>query len=98
MANSVITTEDGNSLAFCDFYRFASPSGKKAKSMTSCFVGLSRADYYMQKVVTKLWFDGPIEEAIELYTSCFENARISSTTRYAEVGMGKDRRQHDHRV
>ncbi len=43
----------------------------------------------MQKVVINLWFDGRVEEALELYTSCFEDARIISITRYSEVGMGK---------
>ena len=43
----------------------------------------------MQEVVTNLWFDGRVEEALELCTSCFEDARITSITRYPEVGMGK---------
>ena len=43
----------------------------------------------MQKVVTNPWFDGRIEEALELYTSCLEDARIISITRYPGVGMGK---------
>ena len=43
----------------------------------------------MQKIVTNLWFDGRVEEALELYTSCFENARITNVTRYTEAGMGK---------
>ena len=32
----------------------------------------------MQKIVTNLWFDGRVEEALELYTSCFEDARVTS--------------------
>ncbi len=43
----------------------------------------------MQKIVTNLWFDGRVEEALELYTSCFHDARVTSITRYAEAGMGK---------
>ncbi len=43
----------------------------------------------MQKIVTNLWFDGRVEEALELYTSCFENARVTNITRYTEEGMGK---------
>ena len=43
----------------------------------------------MQKIVTNLWFDGRVEEALELYTSCFEDARVTSITRYGEAGMGE---------
>lgn len=43
----------------------------------------------MQKIVTNLWFDGRVEEALELYTSCFEDARVTNITRYTEEGMGK---------
>jgi len=42
----------------------------------------------MQKIVTNLWFDGRVEEALELYTSCFADARVTRITRYAEAGMG----------
>ncbi|MDE2860942.1 MAG: VOC family protein [Chloroflexota bacterium] len=42
----------------------------------------------MQKIVTNLWFDGRVEEALELYTSCFEDARVTSVTRFSEGGMG----------
>ena len=43
----------------------------------------------MQKIVTNLWFDGRVEEALELYTSCFDDARVTSITRYADAGMGQ---------
>ena len=43
----------------------------------------------MQKIVTNLWFDGRVEEALELYTSCFEDARVTNVARYTEAGMGK---------
>ena len=43
----------------------------------------------MQKIVTNLWFDGRVEEALELYTSCFEDARVTNITRYTEGGMGE---------
>ena len=43
----------------------------------------------MQKIVTNLWFDGRVEEALDLYTSCFEDARVTRITRYTEAGMGK---------
>lgn len=43
----------------------------------------------MQKIVTNLWFDGRVEEALELYTSCFEDARVTSITRYPEAGRGE---------
>ncbi len=42
----------------------------------------------MQKIVTHLWFDGRVEEALELYTSCFEDARVTSITHYSEQGAG----------
>ncbi|MCE2441323.1 MAG: VOC family protein [Candidatus Latescibacteria bacterium] len=43
----------------------------------------------MQKIVTNLWFDGRVEEALELYTSCFEDAGVTNITRYTEEGMGE---------
>ena len=43
----------------------------------------------MQKIVTNLWFDGRVEEALDLYTSCFADARVTRITRYAEAGMGE---------
>ena len=42
----------------------------------------------MQKIVTNLWFDGRVEEALELYTSCFEGARVTRITRHSAAGMG----------
>ena len=42
----------------------------------------------MQKIVTNLWFDGQVEEALELYTSLFANSRVTRIMRYAEGGMG----------
>ena len=30
----------------------------------------------MQKIVTNLWFDGRVEEAVEFYTSVFPNANL----------------------
>ena len=43
----------------------------------------------MQKIVTNLWFDGRVEEALELYTSCFDEAHVRRITRYAEAGVGE---------
>jgi len=43
----------------------------------------------MQKIVTNLWFDGRVEEALDLYTSCFADARVTSITRYGDAGMGE---------
>ena len=42
----------------------------------------------MQKIVTNLWFDGRVEEALELYTSLFPDSRVTKISRYAEGGMG----------
>ena len=43
----------------------------------------------MQKIVTNLWFDGGVEEALELYTSLLPDSRITNILRYAESGMGE---------
>ncbi len=43
----------------------------------------------MQKIVTNLWFDGRVEEALELYTSCFKDSRIKRIRRYNEAGRGE---------
>lgn len=38
----------------------------------------------MQKIVTFLWFDDQAKEAVELYVSLFENAKITNTTYLTE--------------
>ena len=43
----------------------------------------------MQKIVTNLWFDGRVEEALELYTSCFADSRVTNIMRYSEAGRGE---------
>lgn len=43
----------------------------------------------MQKIVTNLWFDGRVEEALDLYTSCFADSRVTRTMRYSEAGRGE---------
>ena len=43
-------------------------------------LGVSR----MQKITTFLTFDDQAEEAVNLYTSVFENSRILNTTRYGK--------------
>ncbi len=42
----------------------------------------------MQKIVTNLWFDGRIEEALELYTSLLPDSRVLRVNRYGEAGPG----------
>ncbi len=42
----------------------------------------------MQKIVTNLWFDGRVEEALELYTSLLPDSRVTHIQRYGEGGMG----------
>jgi len=42
----------------------------------------------MQKIVTNLWFDGRVEEAIEFYTSIFAGSRVKTITRYGDAGPG----------
>lgn len=43
----------------------------------------------MQKIVTNLWFDGRVEDALDLYTSCFADARVTKVMRYSEAGRGE---------
>ena len=42
----------------------------------------------MQKIVTNLWFDGRVEEALEFYTSIFANSRVKTIGRYGDAGPG----------
>ncbi|MDT0345160.1 VOC family protein [Streptomyces litchfieldiae] len=42
----------------------------------------------MQKITTFLWFDDQAEEAVELYTSVFDNSRVLDIQRYGEAGPG----------
>lgn len=43
----------------------------------------------MQKIVTNLWFDGRVEEALELYTSLLPDSRVKDVLRYGAGGMGR---------
>lgn len=42
----------------------------------------------MQKITTFLWFDNNAEEAVNFYTSIFDNSKILSVSRYGESGPG----------
>jgi predicted 3-demethylubiquinone-9 3-methyltransferase (glyoxalase superfamily) len=42
----------------------------------------------MQKIAPFLWFDDQAEEAMNFYTSIFQNSKIGNITRYGEVGPG----------
>ncbi len=42
----------------------------------------------MQKIVTNLWFDGRVEEAMEFYASVFPDFRVTALQRYTESGRG----------
>lgn len=42
----------------------------------------------MQKIVTNLWFDGRVEEALAFYTSVFADSRVKTITRYGDAGPG----------
>jgi predicted 3-demethylubiquinone-9 3-methyltransferase (glyoxalase superfamily) len=44
----------------------------------------------MQKITTFLTFNDQAEEAINFYTSVFENSKIASTTLYGEAGPGPE--------
>lgn len=45
-----------------------------------------------KKITTFLTYDDRAEEAVEFYTSIFDNSRILSTTRYGEAGPGAEGR------
>jgi predicted 3-demethylubiquinone-9 3-methyltransferase (glyoxalase superfamily) len=42
----------------------------------------------MQKITPMLWFNDNIEEAVNLYTSLFPGAKITSTSRYPDAVPG----------
>lgn len=42
----------------------------------------------MQKIVTNLWFDGRVEEAIAFYMSIFSDSRLRAISRYGDAGPG----------
>lgn len=42
----------------------------------------------MQKIVTFLWFDNQAEEAMNHYTSIFNNSRVLNVARYGDAGPG----------
>jgi predicted 3-demethylubiquinone-9 3-methyltransferase (glyoxalase superfamily) len=44
----------------------------------------------MQKITPFLWFDTQAEEAAELYTSVFPNAKITGVARYGSAGPGAE--------
>lgn len=44
----------------------------------------------MQKIVTHLWFDDQVEEAVELYTSIFKDAKILNRQRMNYPGEGNE--------
>jgi predicted 3-demethylubiquinone-9 3-methyltransferase (glyoxalase superfamily) len=41
---------------------------------------------YMQKITPFLWFDDQAEEAVNFYTSIFQNSKIVNVARYGEAG------------
>jgi predicted 3-demethylubiquinone-9 3-methyltransferase (glyoxalase superfamily) len=43
----------------------------------------------MQKITPFLWFDDQSEQAVEFYTSIFNNSKIGTITRYGEQGPGQ---------
>jgi predicted 3-demethylubiquinone-9 3-methyltransferase (glyoxalase superfamily) len=53
------------------------PTDRKARDM-------------QRKITTFLTFDGRAEEAVDFYTSIFENSRILSTSRYEAGGPGPE--------
>jgi predicted 3-demethylubiquinone-9 3-methyltransferase (glyoxalase superfamily)/RimJ/RimL family protein N-acetyltransferase len=49
---------------------------------------IEKGELPMQKIVTSLWFDNNVEEAVNLYTSVFPNSKIVSVSRYGDAGPG----------
>lgn len=45
-------------------------------------------DTTVQKIITNLWFDGRVEEALEFYLSIFPDSDIRSIARYGDAGPG----------
>ena len=43
----------------------------------------------MRQIRTFLWFDNLAEEAVQFYTSVFENSKINSIARYGDAGPGE---------
>jgi len=43
-------------------------------------------DRVIQKITTNLWFDMNAEEAVEFYTSVFNNSKVGRVTYYSGVG------------
>ena len=43
----------------------------------------------MQKVVTNLWFDGCVQEALNFYGSIFDDFETKSISYYGDAGPGK---------
>lgn len=44
----------------------------------------------MQKITPMLWFDNNAEEAVNLYTSVFKDAKITKISRYGKAGPGPE--------
>jgi predicted 3-demethylubiquinone-9 3-methyltransferase (glyoxalase superfamily) len=42
----------------------------------------------MQKIVTHMWFDNQAEDAVNFYTSLFNNSKITNVMRYGDAGPG----------
>lgn len=43
-------------------------------------------DTSTQKIIPHLWFDDQAEEAVNFYTSLFEDSAIENVSRYGETG------------
>lgn len=43
----------------------------------------------MQKITPCLWFNGRVDEALNLYTTVFKNGKTKQIARYGETGPGK---------
>jgi predicted 3-demethylubiquinone-9 3-methyltransferase (glyoxalase superfamily) len=49
---------------------------------------MNRKEGTMQKITPFLWFDNQAEEAMNFYTSIFNNSKIGDVSRYGDAGPG----------
>jgi len=43
----------------------------------------------MQKITPCLWFNGKVDQALDLYTSVFKDSKVKQIARYGETGPGE---------
>src|SRR5947207_10289726 len=66
------------------------PDPKRRSHRNCCAINVDGKEILMQKIAPCLWFDGEAEEAMNFYTSIFENSKVGNVTRYGEAGPGEN--------